>query len=169
MFIQIWSKGCMHLTFVYFSEQKWRLSSAALRSVSQMSLLPSWATGSRGRTSHVSVLSCKNYICIVLDRVTVSSMCWNYWWKLVWRLWLIFFFSSNQIWDHKRRSLQPLETGLGLWKDQGARVSRPLSSQPWCIMNVQVQHKLILTVISSLCLLQAGTQSKEEHHFCSYP
>lgn len=47
-----------------FEKQRWRWASAALRSASRTSLLPFWATGSRGRTSHVSELSCKHQLFI---------------------------------------------------------------------------------------------------------
>lgn len=105
------------------------------------------------------------------------------WWKLVWSLWLIFCFCFfTQIWDNRGRSLQPLETGLGVWKDQGARVSRLLSSQSVSSINCFLllvasdvmyhvcsgtAQTVILTVISSLCVLQDGPQSKEEH-FCNF-
>lgn len=72
------------------AKQTWKSPTAALRSASWTSPLPSWATGSRGRTSHVSALSCKNHLLVWLNTQQLFKTLYS--WSLSLSLWLNFSF-----------------------------------------------------------------------------
>lgn len=76
-----------------------------------------------------------------------------------------------QIGDHRGKSLQPLETGLG------DRVSRPLSSHSassidhltllmYHICSGTAQTVILMVFLNLLCVLQSGPQKKEELYSC---
>lgn len=103
---------------------------AAKWSVSIPSQLQSLATGCRRRTHPVSTLSCKIYLPVLSKKDMIKTFSWKSKFIKVSRVKnmgssLSFCLFSTQIWDNRRGSLQPLETRLGIWKDQGARVSMP--------------------------------------------